>query len=278
MGFKKLFCPNCGASVELDDSREFGFCTYCGTKIVQDKLIVEHRGNVSVSGVADTDAILDRATLFLEDGKFPDALRYCERALDLNPRNADAYVLKLMAQTNTKKQECLGDSEKPLDTFDTYAKALRFSEPEMKEKLNGYNVQSHKSFSDARDKKNEKIELLKAESEKMKAHLAQLKKKADRNHFWIGLRGLFIPLIIILSVALAILLSVTEKMQPHVAILLCSQLMILLLIGVSVMKNMAIKFRSNANKYQTTLQQKYMEIDDEIRAMHDWEEKMLRNV
>ncbi len=60
MGFKKLFCPSCGASIELDENREFGFCVYCGTKIAQDKLIVEHRGNVSVSGVTMSIISLSR--------------------------------------------------------------------------------------------------------------------------------------------------------------------------------------------------------------------------
>ena len=37
MGFIAVKCPTCGADVNLDSSREFGYCTYCGTKIVQDR-------------------------------------------------------------------------------------------------------------------------------------------------------------------------------------------------------------------------------------------------
>ncbi len=29
-----LKCPECGANLEFDDSREFGFCQFCGTKIL----------------------------------------------------------------------------------------------------------------------------------------------------------------------------------------------------------------------------------------------------
>lgn len=43
MGFKTLNCPNCGAQVSLDEGKEFGFCEFCGTKIVQEKIIIEHR-------------------------------------------------------------------------------------------------------------------------------------------------------------------------------------------------------------------------------------------
>ena len=28
-----LKCPNCSASISLDETREYGFCSYCGTKI-----------------------------------------------------------------------------------------------------------------------------------------------------------------------------------------------------------------------------------------------------
>lgn len=33
----KQVCPNCKANLELDDTREFGFCQYCGTKILLEK-------------------------------------------------------------------------------------------------------------------------------------------------------------------------------------------------------------------------------------------------
>ena len=47
-------CPSCGANVEIDENREFGFCNYCGTKIIQEKIVVEHRGEVSID---NTEAI-----------------------------------------------------------------------------------------------------------------------------------------------------------------------------------------------------------------------------
>ena len=68
MGFTSVKCPSCGASVDLDDSREFGFCTYCGTKVVQDKIVVEHRGTIKIDGTATTDSLLERAEIMLQDG------------------------------------------------------------------------------------------------------------------------------------------------------------------------------------------------------------------
>lgn len=36
-------CPNCNAQISLDDSRDFGFCQYCGTKIMLDDYRSTHR-------------------------------------------------------------------------------------------------------------------------------------------------------------------------------------------------------------------------------------------
>lgn len=46
MALVAMKCPNCSANIELDDSREFGFCSYCGTKVMQERIIVEHKGGV----------------------------------------------------------------------------------------------------------------------------------------------------------------------------------------------------------------------------------------
>ena len=49
MGLVKMNCPGCGQPMELDDSREFGFCSYCGNKVMVDRMIVEHKGSVKIN-------------------------------------------------------------------------------------------------------------------------------------------------------------------------------------------------------------------------------------
>ena len=45
MALKPLKCPECGANIELDDTREFGFCNFCGTKVMLKEVIeVHHKG------------------------------------------------------------------------------------------------------------------------------------------------------------------------------------------------------------------------------------------
>ena len=79
MSFVKVKCPSCGANVDLDATGEYGYCAYCGTKIVRDKIVVEHRGEVSVNGIATKEAMLRRAQLLLEDCKWKDAFQKYER-------------------------------------------------------------------------------------------------------------------------------------------------------------------------------------------------------
>lgn len=127
MGFVAAKCPNCGATIELSEDREFGFCTYCGTKVVQDKIVVEHRGSVSVSGIANEEAIISRAFLFIEDKKFQNANAYLERALDINPRSYKAYLGKLLCAYQLPNVDSLKSSFLAIDDNEYYAKALRFA-------------------------------------------------------------------------------------------------------------------------------------------------------
>ncbi len=57
MAMIPLKCPSCSADITLDDSKEFGFCQYCGTRIQNDaikKLKVEYSGDpMSVMSVYD---------------------------------------------------------------------------------------------------------------------------------------------------------------------------------------------------------------------------------
>ncbi|MDR2091018.1 MAG: hypothetical protein LBP62_05140 [Clostridiales bacterium] len=50
MSVVTLVCKQCGGSITLDDSREFGFCLHCGTKI----LIQEEIQNISYNTTYST--------------------------------------------------------------------------------------------------------------------------------------------------------------------------------------------------------------------------------
>ncbi|MBR6694720.1 MAG: leucine-rich repeat protein [Clostridia bacterium] len=90
--------------------------------------------------VAATSAapLLDRAFLFLEDGDFASAEEYSEKVLDMEPRNAEAYVCKLLVELRVKKREQLADCKTSFENNGNYQKALRFGDDELISTLRGY--------------------------------------------------------------------------------------------------------------------------------------------
>lgn len=87
------------------------------------------------SSNSNTEPLLKRAFIFLEDGDFKSADEYCEKVLDINPECAEAYLGKLMAELNVKKRGKLRDVEFPFDTYDNYKKIMRFGDEKLKAQL-----------------------------------------------------------------------------------------------------------------------------------------------
>ena len=83
----------------------------------------------------NTTPLLRRAFMFLEDSNWQSADEYCEKVLDLDPENAEAYLGKLMAELKVKKRDALKDQPEPFDNRNNYKKALRFGDEKLKQKL-----------------------------------------------------------------------------------------------------------------------------------------------
>lgn len=127
MGFTAVKCPSCGANVELDDSRDFGFCTYCGAKIVQDKIIVEHRGSVTIEGTATKETLLERAKIMLRDGDFTGADKTYDRVLDIDPHCAAAYFGRELCAIGVRGEAGLANYNRSILNDGFYLQALDFA-------------------------------------------------------------------------------------------------------------------------------------------------------
>ena len=79
-------------------------------------------------GNAAVEPLLKRAFMFLEDGNWQEADTYCEKVLDQDPENAQAYLGKLMAQLHIATKEELPNCATELTQNDNYQKALRFAD------------------------------------------------------------------------------------------------------------------------------------------------------
>lgn len=63
MNMQVVTCPNCNGQVQIDASREFGFCSYCGTKIVFER---EAPLNATQAFADNRSAALDEITRIMD--------------------------------------------------------------------------------------------------------------------------------------------------------------------------------------------------------------------
>lgn len=98
----------------------------------------EVKETVAVGGSVNVDPLLERAFMFLEDGDWGEANEYCEKVLDQDPKNARAYLGKLMAECRACRMEDLQNCRQPFDSSGNYNKILRFADPKLIETLKGY--------------------------------------------------------------------------------------------------------------------------------------------
>ena len=79
--------------------------------------------------------LLERSFMFLEDENWEKADDLCEQVLNQEPKNAEAYLGKLLAELHIKTPNELKDSGVSFDENDNYQKALRFGDEKLKNTL-----------------------------------------------------------------------------------------------------------------------------------------------
>ena len=159
MGLISMKCPACGAVLEnVDESREFFFCTYCGNKITYEKQRIEMTGEVSLAGVATAKSLLTRGNNALEDGKFIEAEEFFDRALDSDPYLAEAYMGKLAARNFCRSDNELQqapirftrteDGQTEDDNMILYRRAMQYAKGELHDKYAWVNGPYHLAICD----------------------------------------------------------------------------------------------------------------------------------
>ncbi len=93
---------------------------------------------IPVPTASNTDALLKRVFMFLEDGNYSGADEYCERILDQEPENARAWLGKLMASLHITKQQDLANQRDSFENDPNYRKAARFADEALSAELTGY--------------------------------------------------------------------------------------------------------------------------------------------
>ncbi len=142
---KQLICEMCGSADLIKQGGVF-VCQSCGTKYSVEearKMMIE--GTVDVSGSTvridkseNVKALLERAIMALKDEEWKKANKYCEQILDLEPKNADAYLVKLMSALGVKNKRDLARCKDPFDGNKNYEKIMSFGTEDLREELSGY--------------------------------------------------------------------------------------------------------------------------------------------
>jgi len=107
------------------------------------------------AGSPSVESLVERGYLFLEDSEWNKADEYFDKALDINPKHAPAYIGKLCVELRVRAEESLGDYkelmqgkkfDKLLGEYGNFQKALRFADDGYKKKLNDYDQKIKESF------------------------------------------------------------------------------------------------------------------------------------
>jgi len=107
------------------------------------------------AGAPSVESLVKRGCLFLEDSEWKKADEYFDKALDINPEHAPAYIGKLCAELMVRREDSLGDYkglrqgkkfEKPLGEYGNFQKAIRFADDGYRKKLNDYEQKIKENF------------------------------------------------------------------------------------------------------------------------------------
>ena len=85
---------------------------------------------------------VERVFLFLEDGEWNKASEYCERILDADPKNAYAYLGKLMVELRIKRKSDFSTCKNDFEQDTNYRRIIQFGDPTIIAEIKGYLAQA----------------------------------------------------------------------------------------------------------------------------------------
>lgn len=61
---RSLKCPECGATLEIEESRDMAYCTYCGAKVTLVDQEIHIKGSIGIDISDNSDALAKKASDF----------------------------------------------------------------------------------------------------------------------------------------------------------------------------------------------------------------------
>lgn len=161
MAIYKEKCPICGGTIEIQQGKTFGVCDSCGNTISLSELsrIKSQKGKNQTASLVDqksegeeysyafdldesselsNKALYEKIELALETEKWNIANGYCDEILKRNPKNAYAYLYKLLAELRLYKKEDLTYCGKDFSEYENYRLFSRFADEYIKTEIQNY--------------------------------------------------------------------------------------------------------------------------------------------
>ena len=136
---------------------------------VKETTVIKGSGGATVvsEGGANTETLLRRVFMFLEDRDFKSASEYCERVLDIEPENAQAYLGKLMAELKVSRRFILGVRKESFEHDTNYRKIMLYGDETLKKELKGYvdSINARKERAHLEEVYNKAVSLMKSAKE-----------------------------------------------------------------------------------------------------------------
>lgn len=142
-----LKCKMCGGNINVCENQNIGICDSCGSTMtlpqVNDDYIKKTAQPIatdtnSITKAFNSEALLKRAFMLLEDAEWQRADDILEQVLNYEPENAMVYVGKLMIDIKVNKKENLGNRAVDFSDNTNYQKAVRFGNGELRQNLELY--------------------------------------------------------------------------------------------------------------------------------------------
>jgi len=140
MEFVSGRCPNCGGEVQLDESKEKGFCLHCGSSIqVKDavtKLKVELAGKIAVDGLNTIQQLKTNAQRSFDVKEYNNAIRDWKKAIEIDSTDYESYWGQVRCWMATHKAITIKDNKNPffddVDINSLIKSALAYAPPHIK--------------------------------------------------------------------------------------------------------------------------------------------------
>lgn len=129
-----------------------------------EKIIPKMNSSISSTTFSGTNSdsvvpLLERVEIFLSDRDWEKADEYCEKILDIDPKNAQAYLRKMLVEFKTINLEALTEvREKIVLESANYNKVVKFADDGLKQRVEAIaEIQKKKVYEERELKKNTEV-------------------------------------------------------------------------------------------------------------------------